>query len=128
MRRYGKSARIYAKAAVLLLCLLFVLLPDVRFSASGSEISSTDFNPSSYHQQHQYAPPAASHQTPVPDMAILPLGLGFGTICASAALQGLHADSRIPILRKHRLLRPIKFRGSFLSFFRIPTLPFMLIR
>ena len=73
-----------------------------------------------YHQQHQYAPPTASHQTLIPDMAILPLGLGFGTICAAAALQSLHADSRIPILRKHRLLRPIKFRGSFLSFFRIP--------
>ncbi len=120
MRRYGKSDRIYAKAAVLLLCLLFVLLPDVRFSASGNEVSSPDVYPSSYHQQHQYAPPTASHQTPIPDMAILPLGLGFGTICAAAALQSLHADSRIPILRKHRLLRPIKFRGSFLSFFRIP--------
>lgn len=109
-----------SKAAVLLLCLLFVLLPDVRFTASESDASGTDVNPASYHQQHQYAPPAASHQTPAPDMAILPLGLGFGTICAAAALQSLHADSRIPILRKHRLLRPIKFRGSFLSFFRIP--------
>ncbi|OWR29551.1 hypothetical protein CDO73_15305 [Saccharibacillus sp. O23] len=120
MRRYGKNARIYAKAAVLLLCLLFVLLPDVRFAASENDASGANVD-SSYHQQHQYAPPAASHQTPVPDMAALPLGLGFGTMCAAAALQSLHADSRIPILRKHRLLRPLKFRGSFLSFFRIPT-------
>lgn len=121
MRRYEKSARMLAKAAILLLCLLFVLLPDVRFAASENGDSSTDVASSSYHQQHQYAPPTASHQTPVPDMAILPLGLGFGTICAAAALQGLHVDSRIPILRKHRMLRPLKFRGSFLSLFRIPT-------
>ncbi|GEM_PF-4779238 len=120
MPTYRKQNRICAKAAVLLLCLLFVLLPDVRFTGAQDDTSSANINHSSYHQQHQYAPLAASHQTWTFDAGLLPLGFGLATVGTQMALYGLYANSPIPILRKHRLLRPIKFRGSFLSFFRIP--------
>ncbi|OWA36810.1 hypothetical protein B9G55_01645 [Saccharibacillus sp. O16] len=119
MQRDIKLNPIYIRAAILLLCLLFVLLPDVRFIGPESD-AADDVGHSSYQQQHHYAAPAASQQNVSPDMTLLPLGAALAALCAAVILHGLHADSPIPILYKHRLLRPLKFRSSFLSFFRVP--------
>jgi len=118
MRILGNYGRVHGKIAVLSLCLLFLLLPDVRFAGTGGNASDTDLRHSGYHQQHQYAPPAASHDTPAPEGSAWCWELGFAAAGLAVSMQALHAESRIPILYKHRMLRPLKFRCSFLTLFR----------
>lgn len=118
MRLRGNDRRLYEKIAILSLCLLFLLLPDVRFAGTGGNASDTDLRHSGYHQQHQYAPLAVSHDTPAPDGSAWRWELGFAAAALAVSLHALHAKSRIPILCKHRMLRPLKFRCSFLTLFR----------
>lgn len=115
----GKSSRLGAKAAIALLCLLFVLLPEVRLPGTAVSVPESELRHAGYHQQHPYAPPAAQPSTPVPDTAALPLFPWLPAAPLALVPRNPHTDSRIPILRRHRLLRPLKFRGSFLPFPRM---------
>lgn len=108
----------YNKVAVLLLCLLFILLPDVRFAASDQLPPETELRHSAYHAQYAYTPPSAHHPTPSPDTPSLPVFLWLSAACPALVRRNPHTDSRIPILCKHRMLRPLKFRCSFVSLFR----------
>lgn len=117
----GKSLRLGAKAAIALLCLLFVLLPEVRLPGTAGSVPESELRHAGYHQQHPYAPPAAQPSTPAPDTTALPLFPWLPAAPLALVPRSPHADSRIPILRKHRMLRPLKFRGSFLPFPRIPN-------
>lgn len=108
----------YSKVAVLLLCLLFILLPDVRFAAPDQASPETELRHSAYHVQYHYTPPSAHHPTPSPDTPSLPALLWLSAACLALVQRNPHADSRIPILCKHRMLRPLKFRCSFLALFR----------
>lgn len=114
-----KPLQPYSKVAVLLLCLLFILLPDVRFAASDQISPETELRHSAYHVQHHYTPPSAQHPTPSPDTPGLAAFLWLSAAFLALARRNPHADSRIPILCKHRMLRPLKFRCSFLAFFRV---------
>ncbi|MCQ4086075.1 hypothetical protein [Saccharibacillus sp. JS10] len=100
---------------VILLCLLFVLLPDVRLSTSEIIASEAEFHHTAY-TKHHYDMPSSSYphllSTIISEASTLVwlLVFGFALLCS-------YADSRIPILYKHRMLRPLKFRCSFLDFF-----------
>lgn len=109
----------YSKVAVLLLCLLFVLLPDVRFTASDQVLPETELRDSAYHVQYHYTPPSAHHSTPSPDAPGLPAFLRLSAAGLALVRRNPHADSRIPIVCKHRMLRPLKFRCWFLALFRV---------
>ncbi|MEJ8304290.1 hypothetical protein [Saccharibacillus sacchari] len=114
----NKQLKPYTNVAVLLLCLLFVLLPDIRFAASDLVSPETELRHSAYHVQYHYTPPAAHHPTTYPDTPGLPAFLWLSSACVALVQRNLHADSRIPILCKHRMLRPLKFRCSFVALFR----------
>ncbi|WP_172194176.1 hypothetical protein [Saccharibacillus qingshengii] len=112
----------YRKFAVLFLCVLFMLLPEIRLPGAAFESPGAELRHLSYHQQHHYVAPSSPYLIPVPDTAGLPLFPGLLAACLIIVLRNPYMDSPIPILYKHRMLRPLKFRCSFVSFFRVRIL------